>query len=496
MNKQNIFKHTTALVLAGFLLFTAGSCSKSFLDKVPLDATTTGNAIKDEASMYTATLGLYSSLRATDFYGRTFAIKGDLMADACFLSSSNSGRYLGFNNYDMDKTNAYPSAIWQNAYAAIKNANFIINSGLENNSNNISHLYAEAYAIRGMVLFDLVRNFAPPYATGSKKLGVPIVLKFDSLALPARDTVDKVYAQVLSDLNTAYTLAKYSQNGTMTFASTGVSRPMNASYITKYAIKSLLARVYQHMGNWTAARDAALDVVTNAGNTLVESSGLVGYWAGTVTRADKAETIFEVTSDANNSVSDGTLANIYVPKTFGGSYGDILATKALYDSYTTTDARKALYMDTVRSSQLGRAYYITKYPINTASYDDVKIVRYAEVLLILAEAYYNLSDETNALKYVNMVATKRDPAYAGYTTTGAAVLESILNERLKELAFEGYRFWDLYRLQRTFVKAQAQNSSSVISKSVTVTPATLNMIFPIPNDEILLNPNIKQNTGY
>jgi hypothetical protein len=281
----------------------------------------------------------------------------------------------------------------------------------------------------------------------------------------------------------------------MTFTSTGVARPMNASYITKYAIKGLLARVYQHMGNWTAARDAALDVVS-AGNTLVESSGLAGYWAGTVTRADKAETIFEVTSDANNSVSDGTLANIYVPKTFGGSYGDILATKALYDSYTATDARKALYMDTVRSSQLGRAYYITKYPINTASYDDVKIIRYAEVLLILAEAYYNLSDETNALKYVNMIATKRDPSYAGYTTTGAAVLESILNERLKELAFEGYRFWDLYRLQRTFVKPQAQNSSNVISKSVTVTPATLNMIFPIPNDEILVNPNMKQNTGY
>lgn len=496
MKKQNIFKHTTALIFVVFLLFTAGSCSKSFLDEEPLDATTTGNAIKDEASMYTATVGLYASMRATDFYGRTFAIKGDLMADACFLSSSNSGRYLGFNNYDMDKTNSYPSNIWQNAYAAIKNANFIINSGLENNSNNTSHMYAEAYAVRGMVLFDLVRNFALPYTADPKKLGVPIVLKFDSLALPARDTIDKVYAQVLSDLNTAYSMAKFTQNATMTFTSTGVSRTMNASYITKYAIKGMLARVYQHMGDWTAARDAALDVVNNAGNVLIESSGLAGYWSGTVTRADKVETMFEITSDANNSVSDGTLANIYVPKTFGGSYGDILATKALYDSYTATDARKALYMDTVRSSQLGRAYYITKYPINTASYDDVKIVRYADVLLILAEAYYNLGDETNALKYVNMVATKRDPAYAGYTTTGTDVLESILNERLKELAFEGYRFWDLYRLQRTFVKAQAQDASNAISKSITVTPATLNMIFPIPNDEILVNSNLKQNDGY
>jgi hypothetical protein len=249
------------------------------------------------------------------------------------------------------------------------------------------------------------------------------------------------------------------------------------------------------MGNWAAAKAAALDVVNNGNYTLTASTGLVGYWAGTTPRTDKVETMFEVTSDANNSVSDGTLANIYVPKPTG-SYGDILATKALYDSYAATDARKGLYNPSTRTGQLGTAYYVTKYPINTSSYDDVKIVRYAEVLLILAEAYYNTSDETNALKYLNMVAIKRDPSFTGYITTGAAVLESILNERSKELAFEGYRFWDLYRLQRSFVKPQAQDASNAISKSVTVTPATRNFIFPIPFDETLVNSNIQQNDGY
>jgi starch-binding outer membrane protein, SusD/RagB family len=495
MNYQPI-KYATALLLLGYVLFTVSACSKSFLDQKATDGTNTSGAITNEASMYTALVGLYSSLRATDFYGRTFAIKGDLMSDDCFLSSSNSGRYLGFNNYDMDKTNSYPSAIWQNAYAAIKNCNFILNAGVANNSNVISQMYAEVYAIRGMVYFDLLRNFSKPYAAGATNLGVPIVLKFDSLALPKRDTISKVYAQVLSDLTTAFSLAKYDNGSTMSFSSTGVSRVMNSSYITKYAIEGLLARVYQHMGNWTAARDAALDVVTKGDYKLVESSGLVGYWAGTTPRTDKVETLFEVTSDANNNVSDGTLANIYVAKAFGGSYGDILPTKALYTSYATTDARKQLYMDTTRSGQVGRAYYVTKYPINTATYDDVKIVRYAELLLILSEAYYNLTDEVNALKYLNMVAQKRDPVFTGYTATGTALQDAILNERMKELAFEGYRFWDLYRLQKTFTKAQAQDGSSNISKSVTVTPATTNMIFPIPNDEILVNSNLKQNDGY
>jgi hypothetical protein len=478
-----------ALVIAG------ASCSKSFHDQTPYDAVSATSAVTNEASMYTALVGLYSSLRATDFYGRTYAIKGDLMSDNSFLSSQNSGRYLGFNNYDMDKTNGYPSNIWQNAYAAIKNANLIINSKLDISNNNISQMYAEAYALRGLIYFDLVRNFALPYVGNSAKPGVPIVLEFNQNSKPARDSISKVYDQVISDLNQAYALSKYDMGSTMTFLSTGGSRVVNSSFVTKYVISGILARVYQHMGNWAGAKAAALDVVNNGGYSLTTSAGLVGYWAGTTPRTDKVETMFEVTSDANNSVSDGTLANIYVPKPTG-SYGDILATKALYDAYTVTDARKGLYNPTTRTGQLGTAYYVTKYPINTTSYDDVKIVRYADVLLILAEAYYNTSDETNALKYLNMVATKRDPSYTGYTTTGAAVLESILNERLKELAFEGYRFWDLYRLQRTFVKPQAQDASNAISKSVTVTPATRNFIFPIPFDETLVNANIQQNDNY
>jgi hypothetical protein len=95
-----------------------------------------------------------------------------------------------------------------------------------------------------------------------------------------------------------------------------------------------------------------------------------------------------------------------------------------------------------------------------------------------------------------MVAMQRDPVFPGYTSTGPQFLEDILTERGKELAWEGYRFWDFYRLPRSFVKPQAQDASKVIIQSITVTPTTLNIIFPIPKDEILVNPNITQNNGY
>ena len=478
------------------LVMAGTSCKKSFLDQTPYESVPVSSAVTNEGSMYTAVIGLYSSLRATDFYGRTYAVKGDLMSDNAFLAFQNSGRYTNFNKYDMEKTNGYASAIWLNSYVAIKNANLIINSKVEISNDNISQLYAETYALRGMVYFDLVRNFGLPYVGNEKKLGVPIVLDFNQSSKPARDTIYKVYEQILSDLNMAYSLAKYDMGSTMSFLTTGANRVVNSSYVTKYVISGLLARVYQHMGNWAAAKTAALDVVNNGGYSLTASTALAGYWAGTTPRADKIETMFEVTSDGNNNVIDGTLGNMYVPKPTG-SYGDILATKALYDSYAATDVRKKLYNPAARVGQAGTAYFVTKYPINNTTYDDVKIVRYAEVLLILAEAYYNTSDEAQALQYVNMVATKRDPSFAGYTTTGAAVLESILTERQKELAFEGYRFWDLYRLKRTFTKPQGQDGSSNINESITVTPTTKNIIFPIPFfDEILVNPNIQQNDNY
>lgn len=490
ISKTNIGGGITATLFTAMLLV---SCSKDFTNQKPYNSVAEGGAVHDEPTMYSAVMGLYSSLRATDFYGRTYAVKGDLMSDNCFLSSSNSGRYLGFNNYDMDKTNNYPSAIWQNAYAAIKNANVIINSGVPQSTDNLSQFYGEAYAVRGLVYFDLLRNFAMPYASGDGP-GVPLVLKFDSLAKPSRNKISEGYTQVLADLTKALSLVKFDQGKSMSIS--GQSRSVNESYFTKYAIEGLLARVYQHMGDWPNALAMALDVVQNGKYSLAASGNLSGYWARTSPVGDKLETIFEVTSDANNSVLDGTLANLYVPKPVG-SYGDILATKALYNSYSATDARKALYNPSTRTGQLGTAYYVTKYPIDVVNYDDVKVIRYAEVILILSEAYHNTGDDVNALKYLNLIAQQRDPAFTGYTTTGAALLESILTERQKELAFEGYRFWDFYRLQRSFVKPQAQDASNNIIKSTTVIPGTTrNFIFPIPFDEIQVNPTIAQNNGY
>lgn len=494
-----MIKHTfskTGLLSIGLALLAMTGCRKSFIDQKPYNAVVISDAIKNEADMNTAVNGLYSSMRATDFYGRTFAVKGDLMGPDCFLSSANSGRYTQFSTYSIVNTDSYASNIWLNSYACIKNANIIINSGLATSNDNISQLYSEAYAVRGLVYFDLVRNFAKPYSDNPDGPGVPITTSFDQASKPARATVKQVYAQIIADLTKAGSLAKFTSGDVMNFTTTGQNRTVNSSFMSKYAIRAMLARVYQFMGDWANAQATALDVINNSGYTLVPSTGVVTYWKGTDPRTDKTETLFEVTSDQNNTVGDGTLSAIYVSKPNGGSYGDILATKSTYDSYAITDARRQLISPQSRSGQLGIAYYCLKYPpIDGKNYDDVKILRLSECYLIAAEAYYNNGDILNANKYLNLLAQKRDPA-ALYISTGAQVLEDILSERAKEFLFEGYRFWDMYRLKRGFVKPQGQDGTNAITQSISVTPATLNMIFPIPQDEILVNQNISQNAGY
>jgi len=471
-------------------------CSKTFLDQKPYNSVVLSDAIKTEDDMSTALTGLYASLRATDFYGRTYAVKGDLMADKCFLSSANSGRYISFNLYNFTKTDGYASAVWQNGYNAIKNANFIINAGLDPATNpNVSQLLSEAYAIRGLIYFDLVRNFGLPYTTDPSSPGVPIITKFDVNAKPARNTVAEVYTQVIADLTKAISLAKFNQGQTMNFTLTAKTRALNSSFMTKYAAETLLARVYQHKGDWVNAKAAALDVINNSGFSLVTSANVISYWKGASPLTSKTETMFEVTSDANNQVSDGTLAVFLVPKPGGGAYGDMLTIKAFYDSYTATDTRKGLISPDVRSGQLGTAYYIVKYPIDNVNLDDVKVVRFSEAYLILAEAYYNLGDVANANATLNKFAVNRDPK-AAYANSGAQVLTDILDERAKEFAFEGYRFWDLTRLGYTFVKPQGQDATNAVSLKITVAPGNPNLLFPIPNDEILVNPNVSQNAGY
>ena len=130
---------------------------------------------------------------------------------------------------------------------------------------------------------------------------------------------------------------------------------------------------------------------------------------------------------------------------------------------------------------------------NQIDKDDIKIIRYAEVLLTLAEGYARTGDQPDALKYLNEVAETRDPKFKGYTDSGTTLINDIINERRKELCFEGLRFFDLTRINVPIVRPQEQDSAPSIGL---IPVGYYKRILPIPKAEVDANPNTVQNPGY
>jgi starch-binding outer membrane protein, SusD/RagB family len=461
-----------------FIFSTAlGSCSKEFLNLQPPSQIPVSEAIVDESSMQTAVIGMYSSMRAVNFFGRDIPIDGDLMADNIYIDPiQNSNRYLTEFTYTYIATNPDMQALWTEAYGTILDANNVINANVKQ-SSVADQLKGEALTIRALCYFELSKFFSKPFTTDPASPGVPLVLKYDAFAKPARNTVTEVYTQMEADLQQAIGLLN--------------DDTKNSTYVTKYVAEALLARLYQFKGDWTNALPAALDVVNNGGYHLSDPANYLNYWANPFPVQDKLETVFEVEFDniGNNGVDN--LSNFYSQD----GYGDALCTDNLFNAYSATDVRAGLIL---QGSRAGRpVLVVNKYPntTNPNGKDNTKIVRYAEVLLILAEAYLRNNDDGSALDVLNSLAQARDPQFTGYTSSGATLLGDIYSERRKELAFEGHRYWDIVRLNQDVIR---DNSTGNYASFVPLALAADDprRIFPIPQAEINANKAVTQNDGY
>lgn len=459
----------SGLVIGGML----SSCSKDFLDLPPYTSVNTEQALNTDADLLTAVNGAYAGMRVAELYGRALPLLGDLQADNVFISTRNAGRYTQHNNYSYIVTNADVLGIWQNGYRVILRANNIINSApTVSSQTDVNQYKGEAYAIRALMYFELIKTFARPYTDNPAGLGVPIVLDFNIDRKPARSTVEQVYTQILADLDQAYTLMTLS--------------PTSARF-SKYAARALAAKVNLSKGTpagYQLALDQSIDVMNSTETTLLTLSNFSTYWGAVAaqTSATKTETLFELMSDQIDNAGFDELPNFYVQL----GYGDGLTTAAFYDSYASTDVRKSLIIAGARAGAENPAYIINKYP-DIAAKGGKKILRLSDVYLIAAEAAYNLNRPTDAVTYLQTLLAQRDPS-ATVTETGAALFERIITERRKELAFEGDRFFTLNRLKRDIAGRGSRTKPTVLYTD-------FRRVSPIPQSELDRNP-IVQNTGW
>ncbi len=451
----------------------ATSCSKNFIEKTPYDSINDGDALTDEASLAAALNGIYSTLRATTLYGRDFPVIGDVQADNTFIEAKNSGRYLQQFQYTVTIASGVPSEMWSASYRAILRANRIIDA--EVTGGNVAAIKAEAYALRALMYFKLINIYARPFTDDPSAPGVPLILHYDPYNLPVRSSVQEVYTQIISDYNTALADAgDYS----------------SSVYVSKYAIEGLLAKAYFYMNDMQKAKDAATDVINNSEFTLVSLNGYRSFWNNSAPRTDGIETLFEVDADVVNNNGFDDIGSIYE-----NGYQDIYASMQLYNLYNETDVRTSVMIEG-ETKNGAAAILVDKYPNSQSDdRDNLKVMRLSEVYLIAAEASARLGNEADALLYLNKLMAQRDPSLT-YTSSGNQLINDIILERRKELAFEGDRLYDLNRLMLPVERAA--NTGSLPPGVLSIPYSDSRRISPIPQDEIQANPNLagQQNPGY
>lgn len=479
---QKKYTYGIMLLLTGLL----GACSKDFLELKPDQSTETGRAIKDLPGLQAAISGVYSLMQSANYYGRTMPLLPDLRADNSFVSVINTNRYRNQDQYIVTANDVYTTDSWNQLYSVVANANMVISKGpaislLPSAADSIEakQIVAEAYAIRAQVFFDLSRMYAQPYnfTANASHMGIPIVTitNVDSVQAPSRSSMKDTYAQIINDLRTA--IRKFEESNSTAFSS---------ARLNVYSAKALLARVLLYKEDWEDAAALANAVIKSNRYSLLTGDKLVSDFKIT----GNGETIFEIiNTPVDNPGTDG-LGYMFNQD----GYGDVLATNNVFNIYTSGDVRRNFLKKSKRAGNGGEspANVISKYSDVTTFSEGIKVMRLAELYLIRAEALAHLGKAPEAQADLNVVAQRADRNALPVTVTGQALLDAILLERRKELAFEGHRLFDLIRTKQSFTKYLASD------KTIQVAWPSTKVILPIPQRELDANPNIRnqQNEGY
>ncbi len=466
-------RNILSLVVSAILLV---GCSKDFLNKTPADAIPLNQALSNAQDLNDALNGAYAQLRDPGLFGTDLLIVGDVQADNVYVATGNTDPFIPQYIYDVFASDPTAQALWASAYIGILRANQIITAPIT--SGETDTIKAQAFAIRAILYFKLINIFATSFTTDSAALGVPLILTYNPYLLPTRNSVGEVYNQIVLDFKAAFKNApEYS----------------NSVFLNKYAIEGLLAKTYLYEGDNVDAKAAAVDVINSGAFSLAIPSNFNAFWENSGIHTDAVETMFEVDTDPINNNGPSAVSGYYI-----NGENELFASSQIYDLYSATDIRKTLLIPGTTNSG-APAYLVNKFPnFQNQDPDNLKVIRLAEVYLIAAEASLP-SDENDARKYLNALMAQRDPGFV-YTYTGTDLLNAIVQERRKELAFEGDRLYDLNRLKLSINRIDNPGAISAgMNDANLIIPFPDNRrIAPIPQAEIQVNPNIasQQNPGY
>lgn len=495
-----------------FLTLLFVGCSD--LEEVPVGRLSPDGLITSPQDVQTLINGAIGNMATEAYWGRKLSLPIMLRSDMVSIGDSGTpGRRQEVDNFSMGPDNGMVTALWPRAYLVIGGTNAAIAAAatLDVAPEQIDPITGQAHFFRAYTYYHLVRLFgAIPY------LDKPVD-DVDAAKEIAKTPADEVYANIIADLEQAK----------LTLPDT---QPTSA-LPTKATAAGFLASVYLTLGDFQNAYDEAKFVIDNEANFGL---GLAADFQDLFDFSTQSSTNeFLLTLDFNG-FSDGDTGRDYTPAltgiranergNIGGGWSVAVPTINVYNSWDGRDYRKAVSMDTTGifggeelrfdrfpefDSRNIQSAYIAKYtraigPTGTgngrASSLNYGLMRYAEVLLIAAEALNEISPGSGeAAGYVNRVRTRARsgngsdfPADVAGGMSQPDFRDMVLEERKWELAFEFKRWYDIKRRQlgpEVFGPDGLEPQPSF--------DPNRDYLFPLPFDELDRNPNLAPNNpGY
>lgn len=469
------------ILLSITLVALLGSCKDDYLD-IKEEGTTEATAFfKTQDDALQATSAIYSFLRSWENSGFPYQFMFGVPADDV-VKGSNPGDASFINAYDQFTYTVGDEGVrgyWIGQWQAVNRTNQVISNvpNIDMDTALKNRLVAEAKMLRAYFYFNLVRIYG----------GVPIFDGIQSNYNLPRNSVTEVYDFIISDLTAAAAILPKSYGAA------------DQGRVTKGAALGLLSKVYLYKKDFQKAYDTSNEVIALGYsldpdfNHLFRPAGEFG-----------SESVFEVNCECSSQFGGSQYAEVQgVRNQFG--WGFFTPSAALESAFETGDIRKELTIlrngemtlegdliamgDPQSVTTFNQKVYVPSALNNNAcgygSIQNIRILRFAEILLINAEAANELGNSAVAISNLNKVRSRASLAGTA-ASTQATLRTAIWHERRVELALEGDRFVDLVRTGQ---------AASVLAPYGF--KAGKNEVFPIPLDAMnQSNGAFTQNPGY
>ncbi len=508
-------KNRISIILGLAAVMATSACNKDFLNQTDPNNQTVGDYFRTENDVLLAVNGVYESLRSSNAIGESSGLFTEERSDNTGRndSQSNAGEPFQFGDFSLLPSNTYLKSHWVDMYQCISRANLVL-SNIDRvsfaNEDTKKGYAAEAKFLRALIYFHMVRKWGD----------VPLVTKQMTLeevnanTFRTKDTA--VYTQIVTDLLDVVT-------SPLPDFQTGA----NIGRVSKAAANGLLGQVYLTMAT-TIDNGKQNENLAKAKQYLMACYDMRKFgalkeipYADVFSVAKKTtcpELIFQIVYKqgdatyssriaANNQAKGETINSLKPATGVGGN-----VTGDLVNEYEVNDPRKDFSIK-YANADIVKDWFITKFRdasdaagVNGYGGNDFILMRYADVILMLAEVNMYLGNNATAIQFLDMVRERAGvPAYAtamqdaAYSSKFPTLKLAILHERRIELAFENHRWYDLLRAFTTeeLVNYFHSKNQAYFGIAKVANFSAKDRYYPIPFDEYKLDPvRMYQNPGY